>query len=210
MNQDKDQKIKDKYEVLPSWQVDLEKFKVSTDHCINDPDIHPVLLPGNRKLIQDFIADRVEDIFSARELFIETTIRLNGEVSSPKSEVVKIDGQPLEFFVGVLDSLNVDVVLSGGMSLNGKLYGTIEFMQMMSMLRHFNPFAYIPQYDPVLLKDINKEFLTSVYGGRTVRGIGNKESLFGYVDSLQNYPCTLSQEMLELVHTEGDPLGFIK
>ena len=195
MNQDKEQK--------PSWQVDLEKFKVSTDHCINDPAIHPVLLPGNRKHIQDFIADRVKDIFSARELFIETTIRLNGEVSSPKSEVVKIDGQPLGFFVGVFDYLNTDVVLSGGMSLNGKLYGTIEFMQMMSVLRHFNTFAYIPQYDSVLLGDISKEFLTSVYGGRVVRRAGNKESLFGYVDSLQNYPCTLDQEMLELVHAKG-------
>ena len=181
----------------------MEKFKVSTDHCISDPTSHPVFLPGNRKLIQDFIADRVEDIFSARELFIETTIRLNGEVSSPKSEVVKIDGQPLGFFVGVFDYLNTDVVLSGGMSLNGKLYGTIEFMQMMSVLRHFNTFAYIPQYDSVLLGDISKEFLTSVYGGRVVRRAGNKESLFGYVDSLQNYPCTIDQEMLELVHDKG-------
>ena len=181
----------------------MEKFKVSADHCINDPAIHPVLLPGNRKLIQYFIADRVEDIFSARELFIETTIRLNGEVSSPKSEVVNVDGQPLEFFVGVFDSLNMDVVLAGGMSLNGKFYGTIEFMQMMSVLRHFNTFAYIPQYDSVLLGDISKEFLTKVYGRRTVRGIGNKESLFGYVDSLQNYPCTIGQDMLELVHAKG-------
>ena len=37
----------------------MEKFKVSTDHCISDPTSHPVFLPGNRKLIQDFIADRV-------------------------------------------------------------------------------------------------------------------------------------------------------
>ena len=195
MNQDKEQK--------PTWQVDLEKFKVSTDHCINDPVIHPVLLPGNRKLIQDFIADRVEDIFSARELFIELVTWNSGDVSNTSTEVVKVDGQPLEFFVGVFDYLNMDVVLAGGMSLNGKLYGTIEFMQMMSMLRHFNSFVYIPQYDQVLLKDINKEFLTSVYGGRVVRRAGNKDGLFGYVDSLQNYPCTLSQEMLELVHAKG-------
>ena len=195
MNQDKEQK--------PTWRVDLEKFKVSTDHCISDPTSHPVFLPGNRKLIQDFIADRVEDIFSARELFIELVTWNSGDVSNTSTEVVKVDGQPLEFFVGVFDYLNMDVVLAGGMSLNGKLYGTIEFMQMMSMLRHFNPFAYIPQYDPVLLKDINKEFLTSVYGGRVVRRAGNKDGLFGYVDSLQNYPCTLSQEMLELVHAKG-------
>ena len=195
MGQDKEQK--------PTWQVDLEKFKVSTDHCISDPTSHPVFLPGNRKLIQDFIADRVEDIFSARELFIELVTWNSGNVSNTSTEVVKVDGQPLEFFVGVFDYLNMDVVLAGGMSLNGKLYGTIEFMQMMSMLRHFNPFAYIPQYDPVLLKDINKEFLASVYGGRVVRRAGNKEGLFGYVDSLQNYPCTIGQDMLELVHAKG-------
>lgn len=170
----------------------MEKFKVSTDHCISDPTSHPVFLPGNRKLIQDFIADRVEDIFSARELFIELVTWNSGNVSNTSTEVVKVDDQPLEFFVGVFDYLNMDVVLAGGMSLNGKLYGTIEFMQMMSMLRHFNPFAYIPQYDPVLLKDINKEFLTSVYGGRVVRRAGNKDGLFGYVDSLQKITHVLS------------------
>ena len=102
MNQDKEQK--------PTWQVDLEKFKVSTDHCINDPAIHPVLRADNRKLIQDFIADRVEDIFSARELFIETVTWNSGSVSNTSTEVVKVDGQPLEFFVGVFDSLNMDAV----------------------------------------------------------------------------------------------------
>ena len=61
---------------------------------------------------KDFIADRVEDIFSARELFIELVTWNSGNVSNTSTEVVKVDDQPLEFFVGVFDYLNMDVVLA--------------------------------------------------------------------------------------------------
>ena len=177
--------------LTPAWAENSQGASLPM-HAIFDLEI--------RMPVDQFIANRIEDIFGDRWLWIT----LNTPTTKDKSVGLKVnvDGKPLAFYIGLYDAISIEKVLSNEITLNGRLYGTIEFLQMMKALRLFNADAMIPPYNRVLHGDISEEFLINVYGHRTVNaGSLSKDCYPGYADTLQYYP-TVQDDALNAILTK--------
>ena len=173
-----------------SWEAELAKLltpELAKDNQGASLPIHGIFDLERRTPIDRFIANRVEDIFGGRWLWI--TINVPTTEHNNACHKVNIDDKPLEFYVGLYDAISIEKVLSNEITLNGRLHGTIEFLQMMKALRFFTADAMIQLYNRVLHGDISEEFLINVYGHRTVNAVSlSKDCYPGYADTLQNYP----------------------